>query len=82
MSLSKSFLDDFRSKTVNFKVHLNCSDTLLSTCNLEVHIAVEIFKTLNVNHCHKVAVYAVVACDKTAADTCNGSLDRNACSHK
>ncbi len=64
------------------KVHLNSGDTLLCAGNLKVHIAVEIFKTLNINHSHKVAENAVIACNKSAADTCNRSLNRNTCSHK
>ena len=74
----ESFFDDFGSKTVYLKVHLNSSDTFLSTCNLEVHIAEEVLKTLNVNHCHETVAFG----NKTAGDTCNGSFNGNTCCHK
>ena len=82
MRLGKSFLNDFGGKAVNLKVHLNCGNTLLCSCNLEVHIAVEILKALDVNHSHKVAVNAFIACNKAAGNACNGGLNRNAGSHK
>ena len=79
MCLFKCLLDDLGCKTVDLKVHLNSCDTLVSTSYLEVHIAVEVFKTLDVEHCVEGAVFC---CDKTAGDTCNGSFDRNTCVHK
>ena len=82
MSLRKSFFNNLGSKSVYFKVHLNSRDTLLRTGNLAVHVAVEVFKSLNINHCHKVAVNALVACDKTAGNTRNGSFNRNTRRHK
>ena len=82
MSLCKRLFDDCGSKAVNLKIHLNCGYTLFGTCNLEVHITVEVLKALNINHGHKVAVNALVTCDKSAGDTCHGSLYRNACRHK
>ena len=57
---------------------MNCSDTGFSTCNLKVHIAVEIFKTLNVYHSHPTVAF----CDKTTGNTCNRSLNGNTCIHK
>ena len=63
---------------MDFKVHLNGGDTFLGTCNLKVHIAEEVLKTLNVNHGHE----AVALGNKSAGDTGNGSLDRYAGSHQ
>ena len=48
----KSLFNDFGSKTVNLGV-LNCGDTLLRAADLKVHVAEEILKSLNVDHCHK-----------------------------
>ena len=78
--LFKSFLNNCRSKSVNLDIHLNSCDTLMSTANLEVHIAKEVLKTLNVNHCHEVIT--VGESDKSAGDSGNRSLDRNSGIHK
>ena len=48
--LFKRFTDDLRCQTVNLDVHLNCRDALLGAADLEVHIAEEVFQTLNVHH--------------------------------
>lgn len=67
---------------MHFKVHLNSCDAVFCAGNLKVHIAIEIFKALDINHSHEITVNALITCDKAAADACNGSLDRNARSHK
>lgn len=82
MSFCKSFLNNFGSKTVHFKVHLNGGNAVFCAGNFKVHIAIEIFKALDINHSHEIAVNALIARDKAAADACNGSLDRNTRSHK
>jgi len=79
MSNLECLLDDLGCKTVDLEVHLNGCDTLVSTCYLEVHIAVKVLKSLNVDHC---GPRTVLLGDKTAGDTCNGSCDRNTCVHK
>jgi len=78
VSYCESLTDDLGGKTVDLKVHLNGGDTLVSTCNLKVHIAEEVLNALDVDHSHP----AVALGDKTAGDTCNGSLYRNTCIHK
>ena len=62
-------------KTVDLKIHLDSCDTLMSTGYLEVHVAVEVFKALNVYHRHP----SVALGDKTAGNTGYRRLYRHAC---
>ena len=78
IGLFECFLDDFGSQTVHLGIHLDGGDTLLGAADLEVHIAEEVFKTLNVNHGHETVAFG----NKTAGDTCNGSLDGNTGCHQ
>ena len=78
MSCGKSSTNDLGCKTVYLKVHLNGGDTLVSTCHLKVHVAVEVLEALNVDHGHPTLALG----DKSAGDTRNGCLDRNAGCHK
>ena len=55
MGCGKSSADDLGCKTVYLEVHLNGGDTLVSTCHLEVHVAVEVLEALNVDHGHPTA---------------------------
>lgn len=61
-----------------FKIHLDGGDTLLGAADLEVHVAEEVLKTLDIDHGHE----AVALGNKSAGDTGNGSLYRHAGSHK
>ncbi|CCZ19729.1 putative uncharacterized protein [Candidatus Apopatosoma intestinale] len=79
VSLCESLPDYFRCKTVNLQIHLNGGDTLVCAGNLEVHIAVEIFETLNINH---RIPRAVLCCDKTAGNAGYRSLYRNTRIHE
>ena len=74
----ESFLDYLRRKTVYLEVHLNGGDTLVSSGYLEVHVSVEVFKTLNVYHRHPSVAFG----DKTAGNSGYGSLYRHACIHE
>ena len=76
--LFERLFDDVVGQTVNLNVHLNGRDTVFGSGNLEVHIAVEVFKSLNVNHGQPLVVLGY----KTAADTRNGTLYGNARVHK
>ena len=75
----KRLLDYFGCQTVYLEVHLNGGDTLVSTCNLKVHVAVEVFKSLNVEH---GVPRAVLSCDKAAGDTGNRRFDRHTGVHE
>ena len=65
---------------MDLDIHLDRSDTLVGTCHLEVHIAEEVLKPLDV--CKEYEILVLVTCHKTAADTGHLGLDRHACSHK
>ena len=78
MSYAERFLDDLGSKSVDLEVHLNGSDSLVSSGDLEVHVAVEVLKSLNVDHRHP----AVSLGDKSAGNSRNGRLNRHARIHK
>lgn len=53
------------SKHGDVPVFCNMDELLKSELIDAVYIAVEILKTLNVDHGHKVALYAVIAGDKS-----------------
>ena len=46
----KRRLDDLGRQTVDLEVHLDGRDAIMSTGDLEVHIAVEVLKTLDIDH--------------------------------
>ena len=72
--------DDVLCQAVDLDVHLDGSDAVLCAGHLEVHVAEEVFETLDVGEEDEIIVG--LACDQTAADACDGLLDRDACSHK
>ena len=45
---SDGLFDDRSCQAVNLDIHLNRGDTLVSTANLEIHVAEEIFQTLDI----------------------------------
>ena len=57
-----------RGQTVNLDIHLDRSDTLMSTGYLEVHIAEEVLKTLDIGQNDVIIIG--IAGYKTAGDTC------------
>ena len=68
---------------MNLDVHLDRRNALCSTCNLEVHIAQEVFHPLDVGQDrHLAASVFFHALDKTHRNTSYRSLDRNACIHQ
>ena len=74
------FFYDCTCKTMNLDIHLNCCDTIMCTCNLKVHIAEEVFKTLDI--CKYKVIIICFTCHKTTGNTCNLFLNWNTCSHK
>ena len=58
-----STLYDRSCKSVNLYIHLDCSNSLCCTCNLEIHVSKEIFKPLNI--CEKYKIVICVAGNKT-----------------
>ena len=42
------FFNNRSCQSMNLNIHLNCSDTIMSTRYLKVHISEEIFQTLNI----------------------------------
>ena len=70
-ALLKGLGNDIVSQAVDLDVHLDGSDALAGAAHLEVHIAVEILHTLNVQHGHP----AVALGDQAAGDASNRCLD-------
>ena len=79
VGLLQSLLDDLGGQTVDLQIHLDGGDTLVSTGHLEVHVAVEVLKTLDVDH---GIPRAVLGGDQTAGDTGDGSGDRHTGVHQ
>ena len=74
--MAKTFLVKFNAKVlINGQIQV---DTFVGTGNLEVHVAVEVFQTLNIDHGHPAFAFG----DQTAGDTGNGSLDRHTGVHQ
>ena len=65
---------------MNLDIHLDRCDTLMSTGYLEVHIAEEIFQTLDIGQ-NQIIVVGISG-HQTAGNTCNRLLDRYAGSHQ
>ena len=78
VGLCERSLDDLRSKTVDLEVHLDSSDTVVCTSYLEVHVAKEVLNALDIYH----SIPSVALGDKTAGDTRNRLLYRNAGVHQ
>ena len=75
-----SFFYDLSCQTMNLDIHLNCSDTIMCTCNLKVHISKEIFQALNI--CQNDVVIICSACYQTTGNTCYRFTDRHTCCHQ
>ena len=77
-ALLKRLLDDVRGQTVNLDINLNSGDTLLGTCYLKVHIAVEVLNALDIGEGGLLTAVG----DQTAGNTGNRCLDRNTGVHQ
>ncbi len=76
LGTSDCFLYDLSCKTVDLNIHLDCSDTVMSSGYLEVHVAEEVLKTLDIGKNDIVII--CITCNQTAGNTCNRFLDRYA----
>ena len=81
-SLLECLCKDIVRKSVNLDIHLGCSDTVLGTCNLEVHISEVVLVTENVGKDCISLVWSVLVCDKSHRNTCNRFLDLDTCIHE
>ena len=67
-------------QAVDLDIHLNCGDTVMGTCYLEVHIAEEVFQTLDIGQDDIIIIG--IAGNQTTGNTSNLLLDRNARCHQ
>ena len=65
---------------MNLDIHLDCSNTIVCTGNLEVHVSKEILKSLDIGK-NDVIIISISGY-KTTGNTCDHLLNRNTCSHK
>ncbi len=78
-SCNRAFYD--RScQTVNLNIHLNRCDSVVCTRYLKVHIAKEIFQTLNIREQYEIIIR--IACHKTAGNTRYHLFNRHTCRHQ
>ena len=78
MCFLQRFLDHLGGQTADLQIHLDGGDAVVGTGNLEVHVAEEVLKTLDIDHGHPALAFG----DQTAGDTGDRSLDRNARVHE
>ena len=71
------FFNDRSCQSVDLDIHLDRSNTLMSTCNLKVHIAKEIFQSLNI--CQNQIIIIRLACYESCRNTRYSRLDRHTC---
>ena len=65
---------------MDLDIHLDSGDTLVSTSHLKVHIAKEVFQTLDISQ-YDVIIIGLTGY-QTTGDTGNGTLDGNTGSHQ
>ena len=75
-----SFLYDRSCQSVDLDIHLDCCDTVMCSGYFKVHIAKEIFQTLDI--CQNDVIIICLACYQTTGNTCNRFLDRYTCCHQ
>jgi len=80
LGLGNRFLYDRSGQAVNLNIHLDCGNTVMGTCHLKVHIAKEVFQSLDIGK-HDIIIIGIAGY-QTAGDTCNLLLNGNACSHQ
>src|SRR5699024_7907771 len=74
------FLDDRSCQSVDLDIHLDCCDTFMCTCHLEIHVSEEVFQTLDI--CQYDVIVVCLSCYKSAGDTCYCALDRHTGCHQ
>ena len=77
---SECLFDDLRRKAVYFQIHLDRGNAFLGAGNFKVHIAEEIFKTLNI--CQNQVIIIGITGYQTNGNTSNWCLNRNTGSHQ
>ena len=65
---------------MDLDVHLNCGDTLMGSAHLEIHVAEEVFKALDIGQNNIVVIR--ITSYKAAGNTCYRCLNRNTCRHQ
>ena len=75
-----SFLYDRSGKSVDFNIHLDGSDTLMSSGYLEVHISEEVFKSLDI--CENNVIIICIACYQTTGNSSYRFADRHSGCHQ
>ena len=65
---------------MDLDIHLDCSDSVVGTSYLKVHVAEEVFETLDIGQ-YQIIIIGL-ACYQTAGDTCNRFFDRYTGSHQ
>ena len=71
---------DGSGQTVDLDIHLNGGNAVMGSGHLEVHVAEEVFQTLDIGQQDKIVIG--IARHQTAGNTCNLLLDRNAGCHQ
>ena len=80
LRLGESLAQDSLVDALDLDVHLDRGDTLGGACDLEVHVAEEVLKPLDVGeHLHLGLVFIA---DESHRDAGDRSLERNACVHQ
>ena len=74
------FFHNRTGQTVNLDIHLNGGNTLFRSGDLKVHIAEEIFQTLNIGQ-HQIILIRLSG-NQTARDSGNRLLNRHTGSHQ
>ncbi len=62
----------FCDLAMDLDIHLNCGDTVMGTCYLEVHVTEEVLQALDIGQDEIIVIG--LACYQTAGDTCNRFL--------
>ena len=65
---------------MNLDIHLDSSDTLMSTSYFKVHITKEVFQSLDI--CQYNVIIVCIPGNQTTGNTCYGALNRYASCHQ
>ena len=78
LGLLQRATENLGGQALGLVVHLKCGDAFLGARDLEVHVAQEVFQTLDVGKNDDVVAFL----NKAHGDAGNGSLDRHARVHE
>ena len=83
LGLLQRTAENLGGQALGLVVHLKCGDAFLGARDLEVHVAQEVFHTLDVGQDrHLARTVFFHTFDETHSDTSYRSLDRNTCIHQ